>query len=191
MSVTVRCPKCGSNAQVILVRHPFIHGKSDTEMRCMFCGARRYGAEAERLIEQARAEAERIARERAESERRAREAERIAQERAESERLFRIAAEWARAEAERERVALAETVDPRPNQAAARQARIDASRLRRERLGAAHDAAVAERGVDAVCESPLCANPRPPGRRYCGKKCSDDVARDRHNAKKAAEGPTT
>lgn len=200
--MTVRCPKCGSNAHSFLVRHPFIYGKTETEVRCHICGARRYGAEAERLVEQALAhraaalEAERAARERAEAERRARlsaaleaerarereAAERAREEAAEQERRERLAAELAE-----EKGVVDGMVARRLEQtAAARQAWGVASRLRRERLGAAHDAAVAERGEDAVCASPLCANPRPPGRRYCGKGCSDHVARERYAARRRA-----
>ncbi len=257
MSVTVRCPKCGANAHAFSARHPFMSGKTETEVRCQLCGTRRYGAEADRLVEQAlsrvtaheaserrfreqaedalrarnaaereaelarvreetrrgrqelldqralrlaqeaeleRLELERVELERVELERV--ELERVEAERVEAERLAVLDAER-EAQRERDRAVAAKFDEKRRTidamvarrlglNEAARQARLDAPRLRRERLADARAASIALNGTDALCASPLCANPHPPDRRYCCKGCSDHVARERYKARKAA-----
>jgi len=233
--VTVRCPKCGSNAHSVTVRHPYMWGKSDIEVRCQWCGTRKYGDEAQRLVDGAletlkRAEeVERRLREQAERERREQlerewraaeereredEARRIREEQEEQDRLGRIAAELARAELERERVeaeknAVAEARRERDRAAAramsekrkaveemvnrrlalneeARNARLEAPRLRREAKAAARASVIATLGGDAstLCEYYLCDQPHRPDLRYCSKTCSDNVARERYAAKK-------
>jgi len=245
LSVTVRCPKCGSNAHSMNVRHPFMWGKSDVEVRCQWCGTRKYGEEARRLVDGAveaakRAEeAERRFREQADRERREQlerelraaeerereeEARRILEEQEEQRRLDLLAAELAQAELERieaERVE-AERVEAEQNAVlearrerdraaaramtekrkaveemvgrrlardeAARQARRDAPRLRREARLAARATAIADLGGDAstLCEYFLCDQPHRPDLRYCSKGCSDNLARERYEARKAA-----
>jgi hypothetical protein len=230
-------------------------GKTETEVRCQLCGTRRYGAEADRLVEQALSrvtaheESERRFREQAEDALRARNAaereaelarvreetrrsarerqelldqralrlaqeaelerlelERVELERVELERveLERVAAARkavldAEREAQRERDrATSAKLDEKRRAVdamvarrlglneAARQARLDAPRLRRERLADARAASIALNGTDALCASPLCANPHPPDRRYCCKGCSDHVAREKYVAKRNA-----
>ena len=107
MSVTVRCPKCNSNAHACLVRHPFMNQKAEMEVRCTTCGIRKYGADADRLVAEAearnatRAASDVSLRVAAEQESRARReaAERVLRERKEAADALR--AEQDRAEAKR------------------------------------------------------------------------------------------
>lgn len=65
---------------------------------------------------------------------------------------------------------------------------IQAAEIRRLRIVARNAVIAAGTPVEALCASPWCSNPPGPnGRRYCGKKCSDDVARDIYALKKAAK----
>ncbi|NBR01240.1 MAG: hypothetical protein EBT79_12685 [Actinobacteria bacterium] len=251
--MTVRCPKCKSNAHSLTVRHPYLWGKSEVEVRCQWCGTRKYGAEAQRLVDEATAEANRLAVER-ETERRERdaaalaaaaeesrlaeerrrqieeearcrqieeearrrqieeearlreEAERVWAERIEAERRAAAEAELAKTEARKEREraevralnekrkAIDEMVSRRlALNEEARQARLDAPRLRREAKAAARATAVAALGGDAssLCAYDLCDQPNGgQGRRYCSKTCSDHVARRRYAEKQAARNPS-
>ena len=65
---------------------------------------------------------------------------------------------------------------------------IQAAEIRRLRIVARNVVIAAGTPVEALCASPWCSNPPGPnGRRYCGKKCSDDVARNAYALKKAAK----
>ena len=65
---------------------------------------------------------------------------------------------------------------------------IQAAEIRRLRIVARNAVIAAGTPVEALCASPWCSNPPGPnGRRYCGKKCSDDVARNAYALKKAAK----
>ncbi|NBR68270.1 MAG: hypothetical protein EBT79_13540 [Actinobacteria bacterium] len=110
-----------------------------------------YGAEAERIVAEARSHAER--------------------ERAETERL--------RLKADAERVAPVPQSHVGQRQAAA---------MLRERLSAERAAAIAAVGVEALCAAPLCSNPPKANARYCGKACSDRVARAKYKAKNSVSG---
>jgi hypothetical protein len=64
---------------------------------------------------------------------------------------------------------------------------IQAAESRRIRIAARTAVIAAGTPIEALCASPWCSNPPGPnGRRYCGKKCSDDVARETYATKKAA-----
>jgi hypothetical protein len=144
----------------------------------MICGSRRYGDEAERIITEAIvAERARIA------EYAAAEAAMRRTPPVESSRLPRdevIAA--ARSIASREQ--LMPTSGPSEPHTVTPSRRDTPAKIAR---AAARAARVAEIGGDAstLCESPWCVNPHPPDRRYCSKKCSDNVARERYDARKA------
>ena len=220
MTSTVRCPKCSSNAHAFLVRHPFIYNKSELQVSCQFCGTRKYGEDATRLVEAAKEEAARKELERKELAAR-KEAERVEAERKEAERVEAERKEAERVEAERQSLAARKEASrkARPPQSApapaterktegdnavmleeikhleakaaarmldarAKNDRAELARLRREQLVAARAIAINYKGVEALCASPWCANPRPIDRRYCEKKCSDDVARERYLEKK-------
>lgn len=172
----VRCPKCGANAHA--TRIPQFRAPPVAEIRCMICGTRRYGDEAERIITEA------IEAERAKiTERDAVEATMRQTPPVKSSRLPRsevVAA--ARSIASREQLmptsgpSEPHTVTPSRRDTPAKIAKVAARATR-----------VAELGGDAstLCESPWCVNPHPPDRRYCSKKCSDNVARERYDARKA------
>jgi len=64
--VIVKCPKCGSNADWESTKHPFMWGRTEIEIQCRWCGTRRYGDDARRIVDSAIDEARRL-REEAES----------------------------------------------------------------------------------------------------------------------------
>lgn len=203
MTSTVRCPKCSSNAHAFLARHPFIYNKSELQVACQFCGTRKYGEDATRLVEAAKEETARKELERKELAAR-KEAERVEAERVEAERKEAERKKASRKEApppqsapaperktEGDDAAMLEEIRHLEVKAAARMLdarakndRAELARLRREQLVAARAIAINYKGVEALCASPWCANPRPIDRRYCEKKCSDDVARERYLEKK-------
>ena len=68
---------------------------------------------------------------------------------------------------------------------------LQVAELRKRRAAARTAVINAGTPIDALCASPWCSNPPGPnGRRYCGKKCSDDVARETYAIKKAAAKKT-
>jgi flagellar biosynthesis GTPase FlhF len=213
LTPTVRCPKCSSNAHAFLARHPFIYNKSELQVACQFCGTRKYGEDATRLVAAAKEEAARKEAERKELAAR-KEAEHKEAERKEAERKEAEHKEAERKEAERKEAERKEAFPPqsapaferktegddaamleeikhveakaaaRMIDARAKNDRAELARLRREQLVEVRAIALNYKGVEALCASPWCANPRPIDRRYCEKKCSDDVARERYLEKK-------
>ncbi len=206
MSVTVRCPKCGGNADATRTHTPFGPSTHVYEMSCPWCGSVRHGDDVLRLVQQAqlaRANNDRVLRERAEYEARVR-AERQA-----------IEARLARA-----RQAVAEpppppapapapppvTPEPEPPPVTpepppvtpepppvtpARPTRRGRDEALWQTRADARAAALAAGAAEAeMCASPWCANPRPTAPRrplYCCLKCKDDVAR-RKATERAASG---
>lgn len=187
--MSVKCPKCGANAHVFATRHSFLYDRVETELQCQMCGTRRYGAEAERIVAEARSHAERERAARAEQERAETaklEAERAERERIEAERAEAERIERERTEAERLRLkAEAERVAPVPQSHVGQK---QAAAMLRERLSAERAAAIAAVGVEALCAAPLCSNPPKANARYCGKACSDRVARAKYKAKNSVSG---
>ena len=53
MSVTVRCPKCGGNADATRTHTPFGPSTHVYEMSCPWCGSVRHGDDVLRLVQQA------------------------------------------------------------------------------------------------------------------------------------------
>lgn len=167
----VKCPKCGSNADWESTKHPFMWGRTEIEIQCRWCGTRRYGDDARRIVDSAIDEARR--REEAE--------QRRLREEAEARRLREEAESAARVDPP--------PVDPKPRPPARRPANSHAAG--RDVLAARRVAAVAALGGDAstLCEYPLCTRPHRMNARYCSKQCSDHVARARYRARR--QGPTS
>lgn len=187
MALTVKCPKCQSNAAVKSVPHMYQYRQSEYELHCMWCGTRKYGDAARAIVDAAIAEQANQERLRQEAIQAAEEARRIAEiERIEAERIAEI--ERQRAEEERikaeeeERLRVAEEERLRSENK-----RRGVTQPRAEKI-AARALAIAQLGGDAstLCESPVCDKPHPIGKRYCSKICSDVVARERYNEKKRA-----
>jgi len=237
--VTVRCPKCKSNASATTSRHPFYFNRTETVLHCQWCGTRKYGDEAVRLVEESllaaeKEEADRRSRKEIEravetarvnamrQEAKLREEERIKAQLQEAQRQAIRLAEIERLRAERleaERQRLAELEAERLETERLRQVELEAQEaerlqqaqeaerrfqslntqariaaIRRIALVNARAAAMANRDPNGppMCASPWCANTLPVDTRsmYCCRKCKDDVARDKYDAKKHSRPKT-